>query len=1099
MKKIRTIACLLLTLFTVQRTIACTPLAVPTINNYTVVGNNLILNSTLNNVWTCNGYFIQVELTCNSKNFTGVAPFFHQSAQVNKTSTPFAMPTQTIPLGPLCAGTVYKFRIREGYGPFNQFSAWSAAVTFTTPGNFVQPIITVNPNPVNLCPPQTQQLTTTLTNTCGGGNITYAWSPAAGLSCVNCPNPVASPAASTVYTVTATGGVTGCWSTSSTVAVNVITVAPIVGTVSAPSSVCFGSTATVAISTFSGNLQWYSSSTSSGPWTAVAGANSLTLVTPTLSANTCYQASVTGCPNTLTSNTVCITVNPNPTVTVTNGMICQGFTSTLTAGGASTYTWSAGAGPISANSATVAPPANSSFTVVGSALGCTAQAVANVTVNPTPTLSVLGSSLCVAETISLTANSVPGATFAWSGPQSFASTLQNPTIINGQANMTGIYTVVVTSTAGCVNSGTAHVQVTPLPTVSVLGTNTLCSQNFNNSVNTTTLNANGAANYTWTLPPGFSSPNLNNNSIVITAPITPTTVVASMSVFGVSGTCTNSTTYALTVYANPTISVLSSSMCAGTSATMSASGATNYSWSPSTNLNSTTGSMVAGNPTTTTLYNVVGESLGCFSSTETGSIQVVQNPTVTISPFVPPICAGTTTVLTANGATNYTWTLGSAQNTSNANNITITPSITTVYSLIGEANTCTGTAVQIVTVIPLPTLQALAERTAICQGEQTQINANGASTYSWSPNIGISSQFSNFVTANPTVSIVYTLIGNNGICTSSLSVPITVIPAPKLELAVSPNRVCEGNSSSIFASGAQSYIFTPTISINSIIGGFASVTPSVATNYTVIGVNSSGTVNCAMTKEILVEVIPTIVPSISSSVAICKGDFTKLSSGGRNTYLWLPNEGLDDNKTQNPIANPSVTTVYTVSVSDHGFCSQTATVLVRVNPTPTVNAGINTIFNSDEPMYIEAKGTGTLTWIEGDAILCAVCPSTQIMPSASSCYKVKAINEFGCKAFDDVCIEVTNEFNIYIPNIFTPNYDGINDVFKVHGTGITEMKLTIFNRWGEELYTTTDPDKGWDGFYNGVLSKNDVYAYLVNFTSLGGKKHTRTGHVTLMK
>jgi gliding motility-associated-like protein len=121
------------------------------------------------------------------------------------------------------------------------------------------------------------------------------------------------------------------------------------------------------------------------------------------------------------------------------------------------------------------------------------------------------------------------------------------------------------------------------------------------------------------------------------------------------------------------------------------------------------------------------------------------------------------------------------------------------------------------------------------------------------------------------------------------------------------------------------------------------------------------------------------------------------------------------------------------------------------------------------------------------------------MPKASSCYKIEAVNEFGCKATDDVCVEVTTNYNIYIPNIFTPNNDEMNDVFLVYGTGLSDFEMIIFDRWGERLFTSNDQLKGWDGTYKDKLCKNDVYPYLIKYKSLDGKKHTKTGHVTILK
>jgi gliding motility-associated-like protein len=245
--------------------------------------------------------------------------------------------------------------------------------------------------------------------------------------------------------------------------------------------------------------------------------------------------------------------------------------------------------------------------------------------------------------------------------------------------------------------------------------------------------------------------------------------------------------------------------------------------------------------------------------------------------------------------------------------------------------------------------------------------------------------------------------------------------------------------------------------------------------------------------------VPQVTATISNSVAICDGQSAKLTAGGSNQFAWTPTLGLNISDESIVYANPKSTTVYTANVSTGGFCGTTATVLVQVNPTPTIDVGPDLTFNLDEPMYINAVGSGTLTWISGEKILCASCPSTQILPTTSGCYKAQAINQFGCTAVDELCVDITTDYNIYIPNVFTPNADGKNDAFIVYGTGITKIEILIFDRWGEKLFSTTDAQKGWDGTVKGVLSKEDAYTYVVNFSALDGKTHTKTGHVTLLK
>jgi gliding motility-associated-like protein len=339
----------------------------------------------------------------------------------------------------------------------------------------------------------------------------------------------------------------------------------------------------------------------------------------------------------------------------------------------------------------------------------------------------------------------------------------------------------------------------------------------------------------------------------------------------------------------------------------------------------------------------------------------------------------------------------------------------------------------------------------------------------------------------------------NGACIGTAAIVIDVVPHQELILTTSNNKVCKGNSTTLFASGATYYTWQPTVNVNFISANTLSVFPTVSTNYTVFAFNVVGTKTCEITREIEIDVIDKIIPTVSSNATICLGQSVKLDAGGSNTYQWIPSAGLSSTNEAQVYASPMNTTQYTVTVSSGGNCGELAYVQVKVNPNPTVSAGPDLIFNLDDPMYLDAKGSGTLTWVFGQEIHCPPCPNTQIFPKSSGCYKVQAVNEFDCKVDDEVCVEVTTNYNMYIPNVFTPNEDGKNDEFTVYGTGFTKIEISVFDRWGSKLYTTTDITKGWDGTFKGVLSKEDTYVYKINFTTLDGKKHTKTGHVTLMK
>jgi gliding motility-associated-like protein len=696
--------------------------------------------------------------------------------------------------------------------------------------------------------------------------------------------------------------------------------------------------------------------------------------------------------------------------------------------------------------------------------------------------------------ISVAPNSATN-TILWQGP-GIQGPNNTPTIT---VNAGGTYTVTL-SAINSTCTGSTTVQIGQTPTMNIASTsNSMCAFNSNNSLNSITLTATGSPNYTWTSFSGMTNtaPSNTTNSISFTPDLTSLT--GSVTLLGASGVCTASATYSLPIIPNPTISATSASVCQGSTIQVSASGATTYSWFPSNTLSSSTGATVTANTNSTTVYSVIGNSVGCNSSTQTSTVLIVPNPTVSIAPLTNTICYGSSLNLSASGATNYTWSPAGSLNLANGPNVIASPSITTNYVVIGEQATCTTTAVYQVSVIILPSIIASVSQPTICQYSQTNINANGASSYSWSPPTGLSSTSGNQVVANPNVTTVYNIVGNNGQCFAFGSVTVVVVPFPNLNITTPNNRICQTNSTTIFATGADFYNWSPGSSLSQTNQPTAIAFPMVNTNYTVTGYNQQFGITCSMTKEIEIEVVPQVTANVSPSATLCLGEMTKLSAQGGPTYTWMPAEGLSQSNIFNPVASPTVSTVYTVNVSYYGDCGAEQTVYIHVNPNPTVNAGEDFSVNLDDPMYLNAAGSGTLTWIAGEGILCRPCPNTQIMPSKSSCYRIQAVNEFGCKAFDEVCVEVTTNYNLYIPNVFTPNNDGLNDVFLVYGTGISNFEMTIFDRWGEKLFVSKDQLTGWDGSYKGQVCKNDVYPYLVKFKALDGKVITRTGHVTLMK
>ncbi len=686
-------------------------------------------------------------------------------------------------------------------------------------------------------------------------------------------------------------------------------------------------------------------------------------------------------------------------------------------------------------------------------------------------------------------------TILWTGP-GIQGPNNTPTIT---INAPGIYTVSL-SIPNSACAGIATVQIFQTPTVSIVASsNSMCLNNFNGSLNSVTLTASGAGNYTWTNISGMTNTSPTNTSSTITFTPDANSQLGNVTLIGSNGVCSNALDFSVAIIPNPVVAVASASVCAGNSVALIASGASSYTWSPSSGLNTTNGPTVIASPANTNIYSVIGTSLGCNSATQNATVSVSPLPVLNVGPITNTICQGGFLNLVANGATNYTWSPASSLNMNTGPSVVASPANTTNYTVIGELNTCTASAVYQVSVIVMPSIQITTSADTICQNSSVILTANGASSYTWAPANLLNTPFGSQVISQPSSTTVFSVSGANGVCLAYGTVTITVVPFPNLIINTPNWQICQTNSTSIYANGASNYIWSPANGLSNTNTSVVQASPMESTNYTITGFNTLGNVTCSSTKEILIGVVPQVTASISGSVEICEGMNVKLTAGGGNTYSWSPSDRINDPTIYNPMVNPKVTTIYSVIVSNNSNCPNVATVLVKVNPTPTLNAGEDFTANLDEEMHLNAVGNGTITWLSGDGIQCSPCPKTQILPKKSGCYLAESVNEFGCKTRDEVCITVTTEYNIYIPNVFTPNDDGNNDVFTVYGTGLSNIEILVFDRWGEKLFASKDQKIGWDGHFKGELCKSDVYPYQIKYTTLDGKNHVKTGHVTLLK
>ncbi len=528
----------------------------------------------------------------------------------------------------------------------------------------------------------------------------YNWSNASTLNNSTISNPVASNLQSnTDYTVTLTVPGIGC-TTSSVVSVSVLPAAS-VSIVASSSVLCAGETATLT-----------ASGANSYTWSTGSNASSI-VVTPTTTTTYSIAGTSTTCPS--SSNAIkTITVNSLPTVGVNSGAICSGASFTMNATGATTYNYSSGSNVVS-------PTANATYTVTGTgANGCTNKAVSNVTVNTLPTVGVNSGAICSGS--SFTMNPTGATTYSYSG----GSNVVSPTANNS-------YTVTGTDANGCKNTAVSSVTVNTSPTVGVnsgaicngqsftmVGTGAISyvyssgssnvSPTANTSYTVTGTDANGCSamavsNVTVNAIPVISAPSVTicaGSSIVLNASgantytwsngvntasnsVSPTTNT-SYTVGGTSaaGCFGNNVVTNVTVGAAPSISVNSATVCAGSSATLTANGATTYTWS-----NNASGASIVVTPTVNTTYSVSGNLTGCSTgASNTANVEVNALPLISANTSNTLLCIGQSASLTATGANTYAWS-----NSATGAVIVVTPTANTTYTVTGtDANGCENTA-----------------------------------------------------------------------------------------------------------------------------------------------------------------------------------------------------------------------------------------------------------------------------------------------------------------------------------------------------------------------------------------------------------------------
>ncbi len=521
-----------------------------------------------------------------------------------------------------------------------------------------------------------------------------------------------------------------------------------------------------------------------------------------------------------------------------------------------------------------------------------------------------------------------------------------------------------------------------------------------------------------------------------------------------------------------------------------------YAWSPGGQTTATVSNIGAGS------YDItITDGNGC-SVTETLQVNTSNGPTISVDASTDASCFGESdgsATVSATGGTapyTYTWTPGGltgvTQNALAAGTYTV--------AVEDDAGCISSTTVTIDEPAEIElTTSSTSSSCTVSDGMATVSATGGAGgyTYSWSPGGQTTATATNIGAGSYTV----TVTDANG-CTADEIVNVQSTNGPIITVDNTSDISCFGDadgSATISVAGGTSpytYGWSPS-------GGTAASASGLdAGSYTVTVTDDAG---CISTETITISETDPLVVTGAVSDADCaatNGEVVTTTTGGTGTYAysWSPNGETTANLTGVGAGT------FDVTVTDDNGCTATETFLVDQGDTVDVNIIPDnaTIQSGDEVVFdvtINPTVTNpTYTWTPGDGLSCTNCQNPTASPNQTTTYTVTVTSDEGCVGVDQAIINIIEPCaDPFLPTIFSPNGDGVNDQLCMYGTCIQSMTLAIYNRWGEKMFESSSIEDCWDGKYRGKFVNSGTYVYKIRYVVFGEQEVVESGNLTVVR
>ena len=923
------------------------------------------------------GYNVQTNLLTPTRNFTkntffGGKAFFHYISNITlKTGTTYTIPGSLVSSRSNTYDAIAP--VQHWYVKNMQFTDNDFTITPTQGSVATLPNASFTQSAIDICAAGSINFTNTSTNA-----TTYSWSfPGGNPSTSTAQNPTSNWNLPGTYTITLTAtNANGSSTATQTITVNALPTA----NAGADAVICAGSSAQIGSSPIANAQYGWSPTTglnNANTSNPIANPTTTTVYTVTIFANGCSASDV-----------VVVTVNAKPIVNLGADVnICNGSTTSLNAGNqGSSFAWTPTTGLSSSNTQTVvaSPSATTTYVVtVTNSNGCSASD--NITVNVSSVSANAGQDVTICAGSNTTLTATGGTTYSWSPSTGLSST--TGASVTASPTQTTTYTVTATSN-GCTATDQVIVNVNSV-SANAGADATVCPGS------STQLLATGGTSYSWSPSAGLSSTSISNP---IATPTTTTTYTVTVT----NGSCTATDAVVVNVNGVVANAGIDQNVCLGSSSQLNATGGSTYSWSPSTGLSNVSIANPIATPSVTTTYTVTVSNNGCSN---TDQVTVTVNTSSANAGNDVTICAGNSVQLGATGGVSYSWSPSTGLSNASAANPIASPTQTITYLLTATSGACVTTDFVTVTVASNLTVNAGTDQT-LCSGQSLQMNAAGGAQYSWSPATGLSNSNIANPIANPTATTTYTVTTFSGTCSSTDQVTITVVPGITAN-AGADITLCNGASSSLNATGGTTYSWSPATGLtNSNIANPVAF-PTTTTTYVV----TATTAGCSDV-DTLVVTVGNATANAGIDVALCAGQNTSLNASGGTSYSWSPTTGLSNPNVSNPIATPSSTTTYTVTVTS-GICTATDNITITLSSV-SVNAGQDVQICNGSSTNLNALGSGatTYTWTPTTGISNPSISNPVAAPTTNTLYTI-TVTDGLCSASDNINVVVN-------PNPTTP-------------------------------------------------------------------------------